>query len=210
MSIGRCKRCGNEIAELYLSEEQRLEVWGLLNQGFQLWAVKMIKDADLYSHREAKIIVEHLNKAFGKCIRCNFADLKEENTECPKCKAFNYNLKIAPPFNQDFCSHLEYKLDFEGLDDENFKGFWCDGISHFPTDFKSLARAKIEYDKKIITKAWIGLDGQEEYEMTIHFGTQAIKSYQNNQSLVECIPDNHPREWIFINPSQKKIEIKLK
>jgi hypothetical protein len=75
-------------------------------------------DACNYSHRDAKIVVDHLNAIFGKCTRCDFNDLKEENTQCPKCQAFNYNLKIDLPFNEDFCTHLEYKLNFEELEDE--------------------------------------------------------------------------------------------
>jgi hypothetical protein len=185
MIIGTCKRCGNEIPGLDLSEEQRLEVWGLLVQDFKLFAIKKIMDAGGYSHRDAKIIVDHLNASFGKCTRCNFNGLKEENTECPKCKSFNYNLITDTPFNEDFCTHLEYKLNFEGLEDENVKGFWCDGVSHIPADVKGLSRSKIEKDKEIKTKAWIGRDGQDEYEMTILFGGRSIEHYKNNRSLVD-------------------------
>lgn len=209
MIIGTCKRCKNEVPALGLSEEQRLEVWGLLVQDFKLFAIKKIMDAGGYSHRDAKIIVDHLNVAFGKCNRCNFGELKGENTPCPKCKSFNYNLNIAPPFDQDFCVHLESALKFEGLQDENVKGFWCDGISHLPADMKALSRSKIEKDKEIKTKAWIGKDGQDEYEMTIRFGDKSIENYKNNRSLVACIPAGDCRNWIEMNPGQKKIRIWL-
>ena len=88
----KCKSCGWEIADLNFSEEQRLEIRGLIDQDLKLFAVKkMINDFGI-SHARAKGIVAHLNK-FGKCHRCNFDDLKGENAECPKCKSFNYNRK---------------------------------------------------------------------------------------------------------------------
>lgn len=39
-----CKRCGSEIVKLSFSEEQKLEIWGLIVQDFKLFAVRKIKD----------------------------------------------------------------------------------------------------------------------------------------------------------------------
>ena len=91
-----CKRCGNKINELNFSEEQKLEIGELIAQGLKLFAVKKIINEYKLSHKEAKVIVAHLNKDFGKCHRCNFGNLEEENIECPKCKAFNYNVECRP------------------------------------------------------------------------------------------------------------------
>lgn len=205
----KCTRCGWEIADLKFSEEQRLEIWGLIEQDLKLFAVKkMISDFGI-SHASAKGIVSHLNK-FGKCHRCNFDDLKGEYVECPKCKSFNYNLKIETSFNQEFCSHLEHKLDFDQLDNSKVKGFWCDGIDHLTFDLKSLTKSNIEKSKMIKTKAWIGLNGQEEYEMTVRFGEKSIENYKTDLSLIDCIPDNNYGDWIKIEPERKEIEIKLK
>ncbi|BDS13039.1 hypothetical protein [Aureispira anguillae] len=95
-----CKQCGSKIIQFDFSEEQKLEIWELIAQDYRLSAVKKIKDEYLWNHKDAKIIVAHFNKDFGKCHRCEYDKLEGENTDCPKCKAFNYNLKIEPPFNR--------------------------------------------------------------------------------------------------------------
>jgi predicted Zn-ribbon and HTH transcriptional regulator len=89
-----CKRCGSKIVPLNFQEEFKLEIRAMINQNRQLLAVKKIGDELKLSHKEAKVIVAHLNKKFGRCHRCNFQNLMKENVECPKCKSFNYNLKI--------------------------------------------------------------------------------------------------------------------
>lgn len=91
----KCNRCQWKIVELNWSEEQKLEIWGLVNQELRLFAVKKLRDNFNVNLKEAKGIVVHINKDFGKCIRCNFDQLSEENIECPKCKAFNYNLNYS-------------------------------------------------------------------------------------------------------------------
>ena len=206
----KCKRCKWEISEFNLTEIQRLEIYGLINQDLKLFAIQKLKDELKLNLKEAKGIVLHLNKEYGNCIRCNFDKLKEEETECPKCKAFNYNLKIETSFNKEFCEHLEFKLDFDDLKKEEVKGFWCDGVDHIPNDIKSLSKTILAKNKEIKTNAWIGKDGQGEYKMTIKFGNQAIERYEQNQSLVNCIPTNDFQSWINISPEKKEIEIKLK
>ncbi|MFK7908797.1 MAG: hypothetical protein AB8B69_26950 [Chitinophagales bacterium] len=206
----KCKKCQWGIIELNLSEEQKLEILGLINQDLKMFAIKKLYQELNISLKDAKGIVLHLNKDFGKCIRCNFDELSEENIECPKCKAFSYNLKVDVPFNMEFCSILEHSLNFEELEDEGVKGFWCDGIDHMPRDMKSLSRANLEENKLIKTKAWIGKDGQGEYEMTINLGGQSIENYQLNRSLVNCIPDNNFKEWVIIEPEKKEIQVFLK
>lgn len=205
-----CKRCGNEIPFLNLSEDQKLELFGLIIQDLKLFAVKKLIDEFSYSHKEAKVIIDHWNADFGKCIRCEFSELNEENIECPKCKSFNYNFKIRIPFNQTFCNELEFRLDFEQLKDEKLKGFWCDGISHIPNDIMSLSRSRIENDRKIVTKAWIGTDGQDEYEMTIIFGEESVKNYVSHLQLTQCIPEDNFMDWISIEPERRKILLRLK
>ena len=130
--------------------------------------------------------------------------------ECPKCKAFNYNLQVEPPFNKDFCSALEYSLDFGHFEDENLRSLWCDGISHLPSDIKSLSISNLKQQPFIKTRAWIGKDGQGHYEMTIHFGPAALSNYINRKDLQECIPEAASGDWIKIDPEQKQIEIMLK
>lgn len=206
----KCNRCNWEIAPLNLTEKQRLEIWSLLNQDLKLFAIQELRQSLKINLTDAKGIVLHLNKEFGKCIRCNFEDLKEEKMECPKCKSFNYNLKIYSSFNQEFCSHLAWELDFDELDNERVKGFWCDGVDHIPSDIKSLFKANFEKNKVIRTNAWIGKDGQDIYQMEISFGEISIRNYLQNKSLIDCIPQNNFKDWIEINPNSKTIKAKLK
>lgn len=90
-----CKRCGNEVKKLNFQEEFKLEIWRMVNQDLKLVAIRKLVDEFKLSHKEAKTIVIHINKEFGKCHRCNFNNLPEENMECPKCRSFNYNLKLV-------------------------------------------------------------------------------------------------------------------
>jgi hypothetical protein len=152
----------------------------------------------------------HFNPQYGKCHNCNYSALDREYMECPKCKAFNYNLQVEPPFNKDFCSALEYSLDFSQFENENIKSLWCDGVDHLPADIRSLSVANLKQNPFIKTKAWIGKDGQDVYEMTIHFGPQALSNYTKRQALQECIPDTASEEWIKIDPERMQVEIRLK
>ena len=204
-----CKKCKNEINELNLLEEQKFEVLGLIKQDLKLFAVKKLMDEFKFSHKEAKIIVTHLNPEYGKCQRCDFDELEKQNAECPKCGAFNYNLD-EPIFNNDFCTHLEWKLHFENLGIESVKRFWCDGVDPIPFDLKSLSKENIKKNKSILTRAWIGEDGQGVYEMEIKLGKKAVENYINGLSLIDCIPEKENKTWIKIEPELNKIQVELK
>jgi len=205
-----CKKCGWQVEKVDLPEEIALEILGLVIQELKLFAVKKLRDEFGIDHGKAKGIVAHFNPEFGKCHTCNYSELDKEYIECPKCGAFNYNLKVEPPFNKDFCAVLEYRLDFSQLENENIKSFWCDGIDHLPIDIKSLSIGNLKMKAFIKTKAWIGRDGQDKYEMTIHFGPAALSNYIERKDLHECIPEAATDEWINIDPERKQIEITLK
>ena len=204
-----CKKCGNEINELNFTEEQKFEILGMVKQDLKLFAVKKIIDDFGFSHKDAKIIVTHINNEYGKCNRCENNELNSENVECPKCGAFNYNFK-EPVFNNEFCTHLEWKIDFENLGIEGLKRYWCDGVDPIPYDLKSLSKENIRKNKKIITRAWIGEDGQGVYEMEIKFGEKSVENYINGLSLIECIPDKEDKDWIKIELENNRIEVQLK
>lgn len=205
-----CKKCGWQVEKLDFSEELALEIWSLLLQESKLFAIQKLRDAFGIDLTKAKGIVTHFNPEFGKCHNCNYSALDKEYMECPKCKSFNYNLKVEPPFNKDFCSALEYSLDFSQFENENIKSLWCDGVDHLPIDIKSLSTGNLKQKPFIKTKAWIGKDGQGIYEMTIHFGPEALSNYIKRQNLHECIPETASDEWIKIDPERKQIEIRLK
>lgn len=205
-----CKRCSWEIIEIHFSEEQKLELWYQKQEDLLPFAVKFMTRNMNLSIKEAKGVYYHINKKFGNCIRCNNVSLKTEDIECEKCQAFNYNWNIEPAFNSDFCASLEYSLTFDSIDMDEVKGFWCDGISHIPRIVKQLTKEHIKKHSEIMTSAWIGNDGQGEYDFLIKLGPQSKARYLRNESLVDCIPGKGAEGWIHIHPDQKYIEVELR
>ena len=115
------------------------------------------------------------------------------------------------PFNEEFCTRLEYRIchELEKSTDPELKGFWCDGVSWFPTE-NQLTKKHVNDKRKIETKAWIGKTGQTEYKATIHFGQKALSKYAKGLDLTETIPElESDSEWIEIDIQNKTIEIKL-
>ena len=209
-----CKKCKNEVVRINFSEEQKLDIYVLMQNDLKIFAEKKLVDDFNLDKNEAKLIVQHLNNRNGRCTECEFDKLEGEYVDCPNCGAFNYNL-TEPMFNLEFCSHLEWSLDFQNVDNENIKyyvkDFWCDGVQHLPEDTKSLLYENIIKNKQIITKAWIGYGGDEIYEMKIKFGEKALENYKNHNSLSDCIPRNNEKpNWIKLYMEEKKIEVQLK
>lgn len=113
--------------------------------------------------------------------------------------------------NKEFCTRLEYHLEatFEKSNREDLKGFWCDGVSE-PLLEKQLSKKYVNDNRKIVTKAWIGKDGQTEYEMTIHFGKYTLRRYSKGTALTDCLPSDETMDWIDIDTKNKTIEVRLK
>ena len=105
-------------------------------------------------------------------------------------------------FNEEFCTHLEYHLGqaFNNSDRHELRGLWCDGIA---------PDGLYNQQGMILTTAWVGKDGQGEYEMTIHLGNQALKNYSEGADMIDCLPSSDSMDWIDIDTEKKKIEIKL-
>jgi hypothetical protein len=120
-------------------------------------------------------------------------------------------------FDEEFCTYLEFYLTniFADLDDPAFNHFWCDGVSWAPYYNDAVNKEYLSYQKiaerqKIVTTAWMGNSGQDIYEMTIKLGKNALEKYQNQESMIECIPGKDVTDWIDIDPKSKTIEIRLK
>lgn len=109
-------------------------------------------------------------------------------------------------FNKEFCLHLEYALGetFEKSNNPEIKGFWCDGVVH-----KRINKKKINEERIIETTAWIGKDGQSEYEMKIHLGKKSLQRFAKGTPMIDCIPGSESIDWIEIDPTKKRIEIQL-
>lgn len=67
-----CKKYHNEIPDLDLSGEVRVELWALIHQDLKLFAIKKLMDEQTTTHREAKIIVGHLNRKYGERGTCAY------------------------------------------------------------------------------------------------------------------------------------------
>ena len=90
----QCKHClpkeGIEIPDFDQVEKSTLLE---LAKQSPLQCTKYLIDNCRQNHQEAKYIVTHINKQYGKCNRCDFDKLVEEYATCPKCGALNFNWK---------------------------------------------------------------------------------------------------------------------
>jgi hypothetical protein len=112
--------------------------------------------------------------------------------------------------NQDFCQTLEYKIceALENINNENVKGFWCDGVL--------LSEPDLYYSQKFINdnrqtklKAYVGKTGQTVYILTLKFGRKALSRYARDLDLAPCIPQTDFAEWFYIDVDKREIEIQL-
>ena len=111
------------------------------------------------------------------------------------------------PLTKTFCDHLEYRLTqvFQLSNRQDIKGFWCDGVSG-----DVLWEAETDTEQRyLVTKAWIGKDGQDPYEVTIWLGPLAAKRCDQGEDMVDFVPNVGSMEWIKIEPGRNIIEIFL-
>ena len=116
--------------------------------------------------------------------------------------------EIEASFNEDFCVRLEYHLTkaLANSPDELTSRFWCDGIS-MPFVDSELSLSNILVNKQLLTKAWMGPDGQGIYDVTIKFGPSSIFSINNGLSLTDCLPET--LDWWDIDIESNTIEVRL-
>lgn len=112
--------------------------------------------------------------------------------------------------DQDFCEFLEYEIckAFEYSDNDQIKGFWCDWILLNQPD-SSYSQKFVNDNRQITLKAFIGKDGQTEYELTLKFGNKALSRYARNLDIKECVPNPDKQNWFDIDTKRNKIEIQL-
>jgi hypothetical protein len=58
-------------------------------------------------------------------------------------------------------------------------------------------------------KAFIGKDGQTEYELTMKFGNKALSRFTRSLNIKECVPNPDKHNWFNIDTKRNKIEIQL-
>jgi len=112
--------------------------------------------------------------------------------------------------DQDFCEFLEYVIckAFEHSDNDQMKGFWCDGVVLNQPD-SSYSQKFVNDNRQITLKAFISKDGQTEYELTLKFGNKALSRYSRNLDIKECVPNTDKHNWFDIDTKRNKIEIQL-
>lgn len=117
---------------------------------------------------------------------------------------------MSESFDEEFCSSLErcLHLFFAASDDPKLKWFWCDGIIiPYPNQ---LDKKFINDKRKLTTKAFVGMDGQTQYEMIIRFGRYSLRRYAKGRSLMDCLPVDEFSDWIKIDAEKKIIELQLR
>ncbi|NRB53094.1 MAG: hypothetical protein HRU41_35895 [Saprospiraceae bacterium] len=110
-------------------------------------------------------------------------------------------------FNQDFCEFLEFHLckTFRKADDKALRRLWCDGVA-----WKHCSKKEINDKREINTIAWIGEDGQDEFEMKIKLGKYALRRYVRGTDMTDCIPDSDLADWIMIDIENRFVQIQLR
>lgn len=112
--------------------------------------------------------------------------------------------------DQDFCEFLEYEIckAFEHSENEEIKGFWCDGVL-LNQPANAYSQKFVNDNRQIILKAFIGKDGQKEYELTLKFGSKALSRFARNLDIKECVPNPGKPNWFNIDINLNKIEVQL-
>ena len=113
-------------------------------------------------------------------------------------------------FDKAFCEYLEYHLTrtLKNSEDKELSRLWCDGVAM--PDSLQLTKKNVNDKRQITTKAWVGADGQTEFELVIKFGNCSLRRYSKGTSLNECVPDDDSLDWVTLDEKEKSIELRLR
>ena len=109
-----------------------------------------------------------------------------------------------------FFEFLEYEISeaFPNSTNERVKHFWCDGIL-LPTFENEYSKKFVSDNKQIVMTAFMGLSGQDKYELTLKFGNIALSKYARSLNISECLPKPENSNWFDIDIERQKISIQL-
>lgn len=112
--------------------------------------------------------------------------------------------------DQEFCIFLEYEIckAFQLSDNEQVKGFWCDGVL-LPFFENYYSQKFVNDNRKITMTAFTGKTGQDEYELTLNFGKKALSRYARGLAISDCIPDFKKPHSFDIDTTKKKLTIQF-
>ena len=110
--------------------------------------------------------------------------------------------------DENFCEFLEYEICkvLQSLDQPT--DFWCDGVLKSQSDY-SYSKKFVNDNRKMTFKAFIGKDGQQEYELTLKFGSKALSRFARNLDIKECLSNPRHPDWVNIDIERKIIVIQL-
>ena len=87
-----CYRCNKDkVYEIPVFERDDRDKLIKLKIEASILVVKELIQSYRLNHSTAKFITAHINITNGKCNRCNYSSLEDENIICPKCKSLNFN-----------------------------------------------------------------------------------------------------------------------
>jgi hypothetical protein len=109
-----------------------------------------------------------------------------------------------------FCEFLEYEIckALETFDHEEVNQFWCDGVLMSEPEY-SYSQKKVNDNRQLRFKAFVGRDGQQEYELILKFGKKALSRFARNLDISGCFLNPGKKDWFIIDTTLNKIEIQL-
>lgn len=112
--------------------------------------------------------------------------------------------------DKKFCEFLEYEISkaFKNSTNDKVKHFWCDGVL-LPSQASEYSRKYVIDNRQIIMTAFIGLSGQDKYELTLKFGKKSLSKYARHLDISECVPNPENNNWLDIDIERQEISIQL-
>lgn len=109
-----------------------------------------------------------------------------------------------------FCELLEYKITaaLQNSNDDRVRGYWCDGVL-LPTFDHEYSQKYVNDNRRITLTAFIGLDGQDKYEIILLFGKTALSKYARRLDVSDCIPELDTANGFTFNCDKKQLIIAL-
>ena len=112
--------------------------------------------------------------------------------------------------DNEFCEFLEYEISkaFTNSTNDRVKHFWCDGVL-LPTFENEYSKKFVNDNRQIVMTAFMGLSGQDKYELTLKFGNKSLSKYAKDLDISECVPNPESINWFDIDIERQKISIQL-
>jgi hypothetical protein len=57
--------------------------------------------------------------------------------------------------------------------------------------------------------AWIGINGQDIYKMTIKLGASSLNRVIQDLTLIDCLPNEASLNWVELDLERKEIQLQL-